>query len=251
MSPDEPVKRVLLVIADIGGYTRFMTSNKMSLLHSQIVISELTQAILDAACAPLAVSKLEGDAVFMYAVIDEGWDVQRETVRRSLLGFFEAFTQRAVELKDSNLCRDDCKGCSEVDRLRLKIVVHSGEALFHRIGRFDELSGPDVIVIHRLLKNSVAVSEYVLFTESAARDLDLNAEVETILGAERYDELGEIGTRVWYALEGDRRNAEARSVRDYSSLGFKIKNEWGKAVKLLKFKLRPGLLPKFGNLPIE
>ena len=39
----------LLVIADIGGYTRFMTLHRTSLAHAQENTSRLLDAIIDAA----------------------------------------------------------------------------------------------------------------------------------------------------------------------------------------------------------
>ena len=49
-----------------------------------------------------------------------------------------------------------------IEKLRLKLVVHSGEALFHQILGFQELAGVDVIIVHRLLKNSVEADQYLL-----------------------------------------------------------------------------------------
>ena len=61
------LKRVVLVLADISGYTRFMKIHTMSLLHAETIITELLEAVLDHAEFPLTLSKLEGDAAFMYA----------------------------------------------------------------------------------------------------------------------------------------------------------------------------------------
>ena len=68
---------VLLMIADISGYTKFMISNKQSLLHSQMIITELTKTIIKQVEIPFEVSKLEGDAIFMYAIKPESqsWEV--------------------------------------------------------------------------------------------------------------------------------------------------------------------------------
>ncbi len=50
-SPSLP-EPVVLFVADISGYTRFMTANAKTLAHSHTIIAEL--------------SKLEGDAIFFY-----------------------------------------------------------------------------------------------------------------------------------------------------------------------------------------
>jgi len=39
----------------------------MSLLHAEAIISDLLEAVIDHAEYPLTLSKLEGDAVFLYA----------------------------------------------------------------------------------------------------------------------------------------------------------------------------------------
>jgi D-serine deaminase-like pyridoxal phosphate-dependent protein len=56
----------LLVIADIGGYTRFMNLHRTSLAHAQENTLRLLDAIIDAA-PDLELSELEGDAAFLYA----------------------------------------------------------------------------------------------------------------------------------------------------------------------------------------
>src|SRR5205807_10076273 len=92
-----------------------------------------------------------------------------EEVVQQLDALFTAFNARRTELIEANIC--PCGACRNADKLSLKIVVHSGSALFHRVGKFDELAGPDVILAHRLLKNSLPQSEYVLLTEAARREL--------------------------------------------------------------------------------
>jgi hypothetical protein len=59
---------VVLIIADISGYTRFMTRTKMSLAHAQAIITELLQSILHEIEIPLHVVEIEGDAVFFYGI---------------------------------------------------------------------------------------------------------------------------------------------------------------------------------------
>ena len=59
---------VILILSDISGYTNFMLSNRTSIRHAQIIITELTKAIIAQVEIPLEISKLEGDAVFLYAL---------------------------------------------------------------------------------------------------------------------------------------------------------------------------------------
>ena len=44
-------------------------------------------------------------------------------------------------------------------------MAHAGEIAFQRVKRLTELAGMNVILVHRLLKNSVPIDEYVLMSE--------------------------------------------------------------------------------------
>lgn len=59
-----------LVIADISGYTQFLTSSELD--HANGIIGELLNAVIASIQAPLSVSSIEGDAVFMYGAMPEG-----------------------------------------------------------------------------------------------------------------------------------------------------------------------------------
>src|SRR5262245_32256849 len=122
---------VLLIIADISGYTRYMTANAKTLSHSQTIITELVEGIIQEAQLPLEVAKLEGDAVFLFCRKgDSGhcWMVNRRLIAEKLLSFFQKFSRKVGELSGSTTCT--CNACTHIDRLRLKLIVHSGEALF-------------------------------------------------------------------------------------------------------------------------
>jgi hypothetical protein len=189
---DPAVKKVILIIADISGYTRYMLSNRRALEHSQNVITELIKTIIKEVEIPLEVSKLEGDAVFMHAIEGEAWNMEKKLISDRLLRFFQAFQMRLDELKGSTDCT--CGACANIDKLRLKLIVHSGEALFYQIANFTELSGIDVIIVHRLLKNSVPSDQYILFTEQALQDIGSPPGLELIPTYEEYREIGRIKT---------------------------------------------------------
>ena len=60
---DRSTMRAFLLIADIGGYTRFMKVHRINLAHAQYVVAQLLEAVIDGA-TELELSKLEGDAAF-------------------------------------------------------------------------------------------------------------------------------------------------------------------------------------------
>lgn len=193
---------VILVIADISGYTRFMVANARTLAHAQAIITELLEAILREVDVPLRVSKLEGDAVFMYAArageTDAVWEDAKRAIGRKLLAFFDAFSAATARLASAHVC--SCAACDSVRALRLKAIVHAGEAIVHDVGGFRELAGVDVIVAHRLLKNSVEGSDYVLMTEAAYRELGPPGDMSrgpSVRATERYDDVGEVPVHVF------------------------------------------------------
>jgi class 3 adenylate cyclase len=189
--PRPDVREVVLIMADISGYTRFAAANRTALEHSQRLVVELLDALIREADLPLRIAKLEGDAVFLYAEKGGDWDRARRRIRERLGFFFSAFARRLAEVSRTITC--NCEMCANVDRLRLKVLVHSGEALFTRVGGFNELLGIDVILAHRLLKNSVEEDEYLLFTGAALSDLGLPAD-QARPGVECYDSIGEVPT---------------------------------------------------------
>jgi hypothetical protein len=53
------------------------------------------------------------------------------------------------------------------------MVAHRGEFTIQKIRNFEELAGEDVILTHRMLKNSIKSNEYWLVTESFLTELSV------------------------------------------------------------------------------
>ena len=161
-------KKLVILLADISGYTRFMLENQTSAVHGQLIITKLIESILAHVDIPLTLQEIEGDAVFLYAAhpgSDEGWHRVVEQVSRKLEQFFEAFIAEVAIATESTPC--GCAVCRNITELGLKIIVHTGEAVFHQIAGRPQVSGTDVILAHRLLKNTVPSHEYLLLSEAA------------------------------------------------------------------------------------
>jgi len=189
---------VLLIIADISGYTRYMTANAKTLAHSQTLIIGLVEAIIHQVEAPLEVAKLEGDAIFLFCRKPQDtarWQEIRADISRKLLEFFECFREKLALLGRSNTCT--CHACTHLEKLRLKIIVHSGEVLFHRVLQFNELAGTDVIIVHRLLKNTVMADQYLLLTKAARQELEFPETMTFKASSENYEDLGTIRTEFY------------------------------------------------------
>ena len=191
---DAPLEsEVLLLIADISGYTRFMLTNRTARVHAHGIVADLLGVVAREAPPPLAVNKFEGDAIFMVAPRPEtGWSDAGRALGARLTGFIDAFNRRITELASSNIC--DCIACQQMVTLRLKVIAHYGVAVRSRIAGFDEVSGVDVILVHRLLKNEVRASEYVLLTEPAYAFLEPPGDYAS--HRESYDDVGQVAARL-------------------------------------------------------
>ena len=52
--------------------------------------------------------------------------------------------------------------------MTLKIVAHQGHVSFYKVKEYEKLFGPDVILVHRLLKNDIPEHEYMMTTNNIA-----------------------------------------------------------------------------------
>ena len=135
----------LLLIADIGGYTRFMNLHRTSLAHAQENTSRLLDAIIDSA-PDLELSALEGDAAFLYAT-----QPSAEQIIRSLAGLASAmhlaFHDEQQRLEVLRICW--CDGCKQTGKLTVKIVAHFGEAVVSTIRGRSTLAGVEKVIPRR------------------------------------------------------------------------------------------------------
>jgi hypothetical protein len=155
--------RALMVIADIGGYTRFMRVHRINLAHAQYIVGRLLEATIDGAGTSWRLAKLEGDAAFFYSRLPAGGALDGARLRDRLVAIRRAFHQRREQLTAERMC--SCDACMQSGQLTLKFVAHAGEVALQKVKRLTELAGVDVILVHRLLKNTVPVAEYVLMSE--------------------------------------------------------------------------------------
>lgn len=194
-----PEEEMFFFIADISGYTAYMIKNEMDYTHGTLIINELIKCLVKEVQTPMEISKLEGDAIFLFLRSSQLSDEIRNDPRRlgqKILQFFTIFSQKLKELQLSTAC--DCGACSNIEKLNLKIVAHYGKAAMNTIGSFKELAGVDVIIPHRLLKNQVKEKRYLLMTEAAHSRLELPQDGKI----ERWDEvdkdIGAIPVYVFY-----------------------------------------------------
>jgi hypothetical protein len=191
------LKNSVLVMVDISGYTNFIRQQNLSLLHAEDIITQLLEAVIDAAQYPLILNKLEGDAAFLYAPSDGDPTAVTQDVLRQTMAFFTAFRRRAMQLsQDTAKC--DCSACTNIARLKLKAFLHYGEIVIKKVRQFEELAGENVILIHHLLKNTIPADEYIVLTQPF---YDLVGEVPDFrrqTHQEKREGSGEITVEVFY-----------------------------------------------------
>ena len=175
-----PTQRGAIVLADISGYTEFIAGTELE--HSREILAELLEAVTFCTKRDLAVAQIEGDAVFWLA------DGLRPMVLEGLERSFVAFHRRLRDIDAVTKC--PCRACRRVGALTLKFVLHVGEYVRQRVAGSDHFVGSDIVLAHRLLKNSVPSREYVLVTAAALAALPEPARAEFQPHEERYEHIG-------------------------------------------------------------
>jgi hypothetical protein len=188
-----------ILIPDISGFTQFMTNTELS--HGSFAISILINAIIDAVGDEYEISEIEGDAVLMFK---RGAAPSPKDVENTCLKIFNAFHLQRKWMQQHAVC--PCKACKEISNLTLKFVAHHGPVGEIKAGRFSKLSGREVIVAHRLLKNNVPSDEYLLLTEKLLQHADESPEIEEMelaTASEEYSSIGKVDYR--FALLNEKR----------------------------------------------
>lgn len=188
--------KAFLVLLDISGYTQFVRSHGRNIEHAEAVVTSLLGAVVRKASIPLVLHEVAGDSVAFYAESDGDPGVSRLVWAQTEL-FFETF--RSAER--TSFCdggTSTCPVCAQRSPLKLKAVLHHAEVVITSVGGFTKVAGPDVILAHKLLKNTVLDDEYMLLTTSfldAMEDLPLQGGIWQM---EDCGEFGEIPVLVMY-----------------------------------------------------
>ncbi len=184
-----------LLLSDITGYTAFLTASELE--HANDILNSLLETLLERHIPPLQVAKLEGDAIFAY--LPDGSLQSDQAILDTVQCLYTNFQLALETMRLNTTCT--CQACRNIPNLDLKFFIHHGTYIIHSLGGSIELSGPDVILAHRLLKNTVSTQmglrAYALFTQAACRKIN-NSEFDAGLlsHSETYEHLGEIACRL-------------------------------------------------------
>jgi hypothetical protein len=193
-----------VVIVDISGYTGFVRLHRTSMAHAEQIITDLMESVLDVQGPPLVLDKLMGDAAIFYST-DDGEGVA-EAIAAQVVRFFDAFNRSEEVLVSCNLCV--CDACIQMGGLQLKAILHHGELIVKQMGGRAELGGTDIILAHRLLKNSVEGDEYILMTSAFHDRAGDMGGMSPHRGQEETD-LGPVEVVVFYPDSGERPSPKA------------------------------------------
>lgn len=203
MPPDASAGEGYLLLADISGYTGFLSSVEQA--HSvdfsggipagYAVLGALLDSVVEGVEPEFGVAKLEGDAVFATAPA-EALDGQGDSIVSHLQDVYLAFRARRTEAKSAQ--DHACTACPVVANLDLKMVLHRGRMVRQTVGSRTEILGPAVNVVHRLLKNTIQARigfrPYLFLTDAAANGLGLG---QIGLGhGEEYPDVGPVHGRI-------------------------------------------------------
>lgn len=169
--PVEPAieEKLLIVIPDISGYTRFITKSRFALAHAHFVIQELLDSIMISGSDYFTPMRIEGDAVVFYA---DSREADPHAIGDTIVSILEAFYRKRAQLKHDNVCR--CSFCENIAELDLKIILHEGNVLRFHMKEFEDATGEAMIDAHRLLKGVSVSHRYILVSDDAFSNIQLS-----------------------------------------------------------------------------
>jgi hypothetical protein len=187
--------RGYFILTDISGYTEFLTKSELD--HAQDALQSLFDVQLAHIRYPFVLSGFRGDAIFMY--VPDTHICEPQTILEALENLYFVFADTLRQMIHNTTCT--CRACQNMSRLDLKMVIHYGEYVIQKLGDREELLGADVIVPHRMLKNSViertGIHSYALFSEAAAKASNLSQLAFPLAAhAETYEHIGEVRMQV-------------------------------------------------------
>ncbi len=233
------------VIADISGYTSFLTDVELD--HAQDIIADVMDTVVRCLRPPFRLAKFEGDAAFFYALADK---VDGSVLQDAIESAYFAFRKRLRNIKQATSCA--CKACSRMQDLDLKFVSHHGAFVKHRMAGREELAGRDVILIHRLLKNAVnerlGGHAYALYSDLCTEAMGIDPVAQGLVEhGEAIDIIGDV--KCWardlelaWQNENDRRRNQVTRDKAASVLEFDIA---APRPEVWEHFTLPGLRPKW------
>ncbi|NIQ39889.1 MAG: DUF2652 domain-containing protein [Proteobacteria bacterium] len=179
----------VILIADIKGYTKFLSATEIE--HANFVVVNLFSSMLEDSPKGLKVMEVEGDALFCWLSVEQNSVPPRalfQIVQQQFARFI-GVQRWFVEVRGE---RCDCHACIQARDLRIKFLLHYGRVGFYQIANFEKIAGLDVVIAHRLLKNSVPEDEYILVTKDFEEGIGSDSKQEWLQGEDEYPIIGRV-----------------------------------------------------------
>jgi len=148
------------------------------------------EAMIEAVGDDYEVSEIEGDAILL---IRKGSAPSKKEIQDTCIKIFNAFHFRRKWMQLHTIC--PCGACQAIINLTLKFIVHHGPLVEIKVGKFVKQAGPEMIVAHRLLKNSIGSNEYLLVTEKLLQSVNDGSEFDEMewqTSSEEYSSIGKV-----------------------------------------------------------
>ncbi|HCN83349.1 MAG TPA: DUF2652 domain-containing protein [Sphingobacteriaceae bacterium] len=146
-------------VPDITGFTKLIANADIN--FTKEIIPEVLRKLIDNNILKMNVAEIEGDAIFFYRT---GRLPTITRVIQQCILFYDTFSKyiQSLQKVDEKNYNKHLSG----GQLGLKIIIHYGQINTSFIKGRTKLIGQDVIIVHKLLKNSIPDMEYILFTKN-------------------------------------------------------------------------------------
>ena len=182
-----------LLIADISGYTAFLTSSEQD--HANPILHSLLTSLVEQVGDPLHFWRMDGDAVLAYSTSQEF--PSGEGFLTICENLYNAFAVRQRDIIANTTC--PCRACANVGDLDIKIMAHYGSFEEMKFGPMTDISGADVILVHRMAKTDVkavtGIRSYALFSEAAVKAMDIDAALTPY--SQEIEHFGDVSMKVY------------------------------------------------------
>jgi hypothetical protein len=182
------LQNATIMIPDISGYTDFLT--KTELEHSSHIINELLDLLVECNNIELTLLEVEGDALLFYR---KGDPIELNPLIQQCLSMFDKFHKHIGIIERDTICQ--CGACQTASNLSLKFIIHHGAVKELMVSGFKKASGIDMVIAHRLLKNRIGSSEYILITKNYLNNLGEKQPATDLtwqFGNEEYPAIGKV-----------------------------------------------------------
>lgn len=183
---------VFFCIPDLTGFTKFITSTEHEFANK--VITNILNKVVSVNILEMQIAEIEGDAIFFYR---SGRLPAINKVAKQCKLIFDTFNHTIASYKETDSENFD-KYLAD-NQLGIKIIIHFGNISLAKIKGRTKLMGEDVILAHKLLKNSIDIPCYILLTDKYIEKLKDKKVVRNWFnweslkrGKEEYEHFGKI-----------------------------------------------------------